>query len=561
MIKLVISDNEGTTTVVPLARDEVSIGRKEGNTIRLTERNISREHCQLQRHNGSFVLRDLSSYNGVLVNGQRVVGELALKAGDELRIGDYTMLLEAEKPAAADSDAEPTRVAPVPQPTPPARLVVLSEPLAGAEFSLPEKGELRLGRAPELDIALDHRSVSREHAKIACEGGQARIIDQSSINGVVVNHQKVTDARLAPGDVIELGDVLLRFVGAGEQYVFDPDEARRLSAPKRAAARRSPALAVGIVVAAAIVALVIVRSGQKPSLAPPRAPVVAKAADEGSAAPSPESAPVAAEVDRFGEMLDACQKANEAGRYAEAVAHANAALKSRPDAADALDCRQTARINNEQEQIYVRAKAALAAGDGESAWKELSALSPQSAVARRPEVLEALASAARSRLSQAQSLLRKHAEQAAEVAGGVLAVGSVPELLRAEAQALVDKALGVHSAKAARVEVAQRAPAAPRAATAERPKPMPVAPRAVVSEKASAMEAASACLARGDNACVIRALNGKAQTAQELGLLIETYRAVGESAQAARNMATYVQRFPTARRAEAYRQMLERQGH
>ena len=49
MIRLVISDNEGTTTVVPLVRDEVSIGRKEGNTIRLTERNISREHCRIQR--------------------------------------------------------------------------------------------------------------------------------------------------------------------------------------------------------------------------------------------------------------------------------------------------------------------------------------------------------------------------------------------------------------------------------------------------------------------------------------------------------------------------------
>jgi hypothetical protein len=59
---------------------------------------------------------------------------------------------------------------------------------------------------------------------------------------------------------------------------------------------------------------------------------------------------------------------------------------------------------------------------------------------------------------------------------------------------------------------------------------------------------------------VIRALNGRAQSAQELGLLIETYRAIGDSTQAYRNMSTYVQRFPTARRAEAYRQMLERQG-
>jgi hypothetical protein len=74
------------------------------------------------------------------------------------------------------------------------------------------------------------------------------------------------------------------------------------------------------------------------------------------------------------------------------------------------------------------------------------------------------------------------------------------------------------------------------------------------------MDAASACLARGDNACVIRTLNGKTQSSQELGLLVETYRAVGDTAQANRNMALYVQRYPTARRAEAYRQMLERQG-
>ena len=72
VIKLVISDNEGTTTVVPLVRDDVSIGRKDGNTIRLTERNISREHCKLQRVNGSFVIRDLDSYNGVMLNGQRI---------------------------------------------------------------------------------------------------------------------------------------------------------------------------------------------------------------------------------------------------------------------------------------------------------------------------------------------------------------------------------------------------------------------------------------------------------------------------------------------------------
>ena len=43
MWKLVIEDDEGKRTVVPLTRDEYTLGRREGNTIRLTERNVSRE--------------------------------------------------------------------------------------------------------------------------------------------------------------------------------------------------------------------------------------------------------------------------------------------------------------------------------------------------------------------------------------------------------------------------------------------------------------------------------------------------------------------------------------
>ena len=59
MYKLVISDDEGKTTVVPLIRDMVSIGRKEGNTIRLTERNVSRFHAQVVREGDSFRIEDL----------------------------------------------------------------------------------------------------------------------------------------------------------------------------------------------------------------------------------------------------------------------------------------------------------------------------------------------------------------------------------------------------------------------------------------------------------------------------------------------------------------------
>jgi len=86
MHKLVISDAEGRTTVVPLVRDELTIGRKEGNAVRLTERNVSRRHARIRRDGDGFIVEDLDSYNGVFLNDERIQGQARLRPGDRLRI-------------------------------------------------------------------------------------------------------------------------------------------------------------------------------------------------------------------------------------------------------------------------------------------------------------------------------------------------------------------------------------------------------------------------------------------------------------------------------------------
>src|SRR5688572_5421982 len=103
MFKLVIQDDEGKTTVVPLIRDEITIGRKEGNTIRLTERNVSRKHARIVRANGTVAIEDLGSYNGVRVNGTRIAQRTALTISDRVQIGDYLIELKAEGAEQADS--------------------------------------------------------------------------------------------------------------------------------------------------------------------------------------------------------------------------------------------------------------------------------------------------------------------------------------------------------------------------------------------------------------------------------------------------------------------------
>jgi len=575
MLKLVISDNEGTTTVVPFVRDEISIGRKDGNTIRLTERNISRRHCTLERVNGSYRVRDHGSYNGVIINGSKIEGEAAIKAGDHLQIGDYTLLVEAEavvepgtqipksmpppppppppRPRDESSETEPTRVAPRPSgpasPTPPrtvspARLVVLTAPLAGAEFSLPERGDLRIGRAEELEITIDHRSVSREHAKLSCEAGRYRLIDRGSSNGMLVNGERIIDAALSPGDVLELGEVLVRFVGPGEAYVFDPTEARALLKRRRRGSRGAMMVAAAIVGAAVVLAIVIVNGS--------------KSSEEGSEPIASAASRVTAvtettvsEDQKFGELLGACRAALSGGRFAESMAHAQQALKLRPASSEAASCHTQARAQHEQEQAFVRAKAAYEGGDLAAAQSELELLMPGTPLAGRHDVIALVQAVGEARVAEAEMLLAREHGKALKLAEGALRMPMLSPDHRARAETIVASAPQA-------AEGGSAAPATRIARTKERDKPAaPSAPRPSASDKPP-IEIASACLARGDNACVVRALQGKAQSAQELGLLIETYRAMGNTAQAHKNMATYVQRFPTARRAETYRIMLER---
>ena len=90
-MKLIIEDDEGRKTVVPLAREEITIGRQDGNTIRLTERNVSRRHARLLKENGNLLIEDLGSYNGVRVNGEKISAPTKIKEGDLVEIGDYDL--------------------------------------------------------------------------------------------------------------------------------------------------------------------------------------------------------------------------------------------------------------------------------------------------------------------------------------------------------------------------------------------------------------------------------------------------------------------------------------
>ena len=240
MYKLVISDDDGHTTVVPLLRDEVTIGREKGNTIRLTERNVSRLHARLLKRNGSYIVEDLGSYNGVTINGERIESNTKLAAGDQLCIGDYDLAFQSDVVATAN-----TLPSPKPRSQPPPRLVVLGEPAAGAEFTL-TKPALRIGRDERLDIWINHKSISHEHAEVQVSDSKVTVYDLESANGMRVNGITASRAVLETGDILQLGEVRFRFLPAegAHSLVSLPEESP--DAGPSSSSSRKPVVAVSI---------------------------------------------------------------------------------------------------------------------------------------------------------------------------------------------------------------------------------------------------------------------------------------------------------------------------
>jgi len=78
----------------------VTIGREEGNGLRLNDERVSRFHAKVQVEDGDIILTDLDSTNGTRVNGTAIQIR-RLRAGDQLSIGRSMLLFGTMEEIAA----------------------------------------------------------------------------------------------------------------------------------------------------------------------------------------------------------------------------------------------------------------------------------------------------------------------------------------------------------------------------------------------------------------------------------------------------------------------------
>jgi ABC transport system ATP-binding/permease protein len=350
MWKLTIEDDEGTKTLLPLVRDEYHVGRDEKNSIRLTERNISRHHATLKKNGGAaWHVLDHDSYNGCYVNGQRVAGDLKLSHSDIIQLGDYRIFITNEAITETDPSQGMGGAATSPAiniaADKPDRLVMLSGPDIGAEHSM-NHPSVTIGRAEDCTISVNHPSVSRVHCEIKPLGaGRYEIFDRGSANGVRVNGIDFRRTLLEGGDLLELGDVKMRFVERGQIYRPHADMTQQLSAltagvPTAARPGALPRASgkTGILIGAAAAGMVVLVVLVVYSLSGSANEPVAAAPDDAS-----------------GVVLDAARKAYNSGDFPGAVAK----LSSLPEGSPGQRTPEAERIYGRwAEQALEKAAAA-----------------------------------------------------------------------------------------------------------------------------------------------------------------------------------------------------------
>lgn len=214
---------------------------------------VSRKHAQIRFENGGYVVVDNNSFNGTLVNEQRISAVTPLYHGDEIRFGLGGPVVRFDSPS---------RIAPPGASLPGQRSLAsdqigIVEPDAGissktmvfqldkgvrgqpSDSSQPQllmsiafgdKKELNIGRGETNDIHLDGLQISNRHARLLRSGGDVVIDDLGSTNGVYVNGTRVSRQTITPSDSVQIGSFVIRLDNAGNIGVFDTRSKTRIDA-------------------------------------------------------------------------------------------------------------------------------------------------------------------------------------------------------------------------------------------------------------------------------------------------------------------------------------------
>ncbi len=238
-----------------MTKDSVWLGRDPNGDI-VFEANavmVSRRHAEIRRNGSDFIIHDGGSFNGTLVNDQRISTPTPLYHDDEIQLGMGGPLLKFNAPSrvapkgaslagqrsiaigqlanldAANAVASgSTMVFNVNNMSQKMSKDVSAQPQLLMSLTFGGKNELVIGRDDKSDIKIDGLQISNRHARLLQSNSGIVIEDLNSTNGVYINGTRISRQAITPEDQVQIGSFLIRIDPAGNIGVFDTRSKTRI---------------------------------------------------------------------------------------------------------------------------------------------------------------------------------------------------------------------------------------------------------------------------------------------------------------------------------------------
>ena len=92
MLKIVLMLKDTELKTIETDKDTITIGRNNNSDIQINNLGVSNKHAAITRQNGSYVIEDLNSTNGTLLNNERIT-KASLSGKDVITIGKHTLFV------------------------------------------------------------------------------------------------------------------------------------------------------------------------------------------------------------------------------------------------------------------------------------------------------------------------------------------------------------------------------------------------------------------------------------------------------------------------------------
>ena len=99
MLKILLKLKNRELKTLETDKREISIGRNENNDIHINNLGASKKHARIVRRNGEYIIEDLKSTNGTLLNNQSI-STAKLTGDDEVTIGKHSLLISIQRDRA-----------------------------------------------------------------------------------------------------------------------------------------------------------------------------------------------------------------------------------------------------------------------------------------------------------------------------------------------------------------------------------------------------------------------------------------------------------------------------